>query len=263
MKTPNSIIGPYGRSGSGHFDPKEFIQKYEEVYKSSSNRSGFKTKKTFSPSTLGWSHGTCPRYWFIAFSGAEFVEDVDSKAQANMDNGSYAHERIQKTMKEMGIVKEIELEIKSDDPPIRGFVDVVVDWYGKDVPGEIKTANDSSFNFRTTSGKPSPSHYVQFLIYLKVLKAEEGFLMYENKNTQEVLIIPVSANSKTKKDVAYLFEWMKDTRKAFDDGVLPEKPWTRSNAKICKTCPVRGDCFDPEKFGEGTVSLPPLEIPKP
>ena len=87
--------------------------------------------------------------------------------------------------------------------------------------------------------------------------------MYENKNTQEVLIIPVSANTKTRKDVAYLFEWMRDTRKAFDDGVLPERPWTRSNAKICKTCPVRGDCFDPEKFGDGVVSLPPLEVPKP
>ena len=261
MKPPNSIIGPYGRSASGDFDPQAFIRQYEEVYKSSSNRSGFKTKKTFSPSTLGWNHGTCPRYWFIAFSGAEFVEDIDSKAQANMDNGSYAHERIQKTMKQMGTVKEIELEITSDDPPIRGFVDVVIDWNGKDIPGEIKTANDGSFNFRATSGKPSPSHYVQFLIYLKVLKADEGFLMYENKNTQEVLIIPVSANPKTKKDVAYLFEWMKTTRKAFDDGTLPTRPWTRKNAKVCKGCPVRAECF--ERFDDGVVTLEPLEVPKP
>lgn len=261
MSSKTSIINSLSRSGSGHFDPQEFMRKYEEVYKQSSNRNGFKTKKTFSPSTLGWNHGTCPRFWFIAFSGAEFYEEIDSKAQANMDNGSYSHERIQKTMKEMGIVKEIELEITSDDPPIRGFVDVVIDWEGKDVPGEIKTANDGSFTFRTSSGKPSPSHYVQFLIYLKVLKADEGFLMYENKNTQEILVIPVSANTKTRRDVAYLFQWMRDTRKAFDDGTLPTRPWSRKNAKVCKACPVRTDCF--EKFGDGEVTLPVLEVPKP
>lgn len=256
-----TIISPLSRQGGGHFDPKEFIRDYESTYKSASNRSGFKTKKSFSPSTLGWNHGTCPRYWYIAFSGAEFVEEIDSMSQANMDNGSYSHERIQKTIGQMGILENEELEVKSQDPPIRGFVDVVINWKGKSVPGEIKTARDKAFIFRTTSGKPSPSHYVQFLIYLKILKADEGFLMYENKDTQEICIIPVNANEKTIADVNYLFEWMRGTWKAFEDKTIPNRPWTRKNAKVCSMCPVRKECF--ERFEDGVIDLPVLEVPKP
>ena len=59
-------------------------------------------KKTFSPSTIGYGHGNCPRYWFIAFSGEEFDEKFDATAIANMLNGTYAHERLQKIIAESG-----------------------------------------------------------------------------------------------------------------------------------------------------------------
>ena len=29
----------------------------------------FQTKKTFAPSTISYSHGECPRYWYLAFDG--------------------------------------------------------------------------------------------------------------------------------------------------------------------------------------------------
>jgi len=265
MTINRTIKGNLRPQSSGNFNPNEFIENYEAVYLKDSNRSGFKIKKTFAPSKLGWDkgEGVCPRYWYIAFSGANFVEEIDSRSQANMDNGTYSHERIQKNIEKMGILLEKELEIVSEDPPIRGFVDVVVDWNGQRVPGEIKTANDSSFTFRVTTGKPSGSHYVQFIIYLKALKAKEGFLLYENKDTQELAIIRVTANEKTVKDANDLFDWMRMVRKAWEDGELPEKPWTRKNPAICKKCPVREDCYDPEKFGDGVINIPILEVPKP
>ena len=32
----------------------------------------FTTKKTFAPSTIAFSHGECPRYWYLAFEGGVF-----------------------------------------------------------------------------------------------------------------------------------------------------------------------------------------------
>jgi CRISPR/Cas system-associated exonuclease Cas4 (RecB family) len=265
MATERTVKANMLPDHSEGFSPTEFIDRYEQVYKSGSNRSGFKTKKSFAPSKLGYDkgEGVCPRYWYIAFSGANFVEEIDSRSQANMDNGSYAHERIQKNMQAMGIVKAIEKEINSVDPPIRGFIDVIIDWNGQEIPGEIKTANADNFTFRVASGKPTGSHYVQFIIYMKVLRAKEGFLLYENKDTQELAILRVHATPKVVADAEFLFEWMKRVRKSFEDKELPVRPWTRANAAICKKCPVREDCFDEEKFGVGTVSLPVLEVPKP
>lgn len=261
MAKERSIIGMMQRQGPGEFDPQEFIKAYEQSYINSGSRSGFKKKKSFSPSTLGYGHGTCPRYWYIAFTGAEFEDVPDSKSLANMDNGSYSHDRIQDNLEKMGILKDRELEVTSVDPPIRGFIDGVLDWKEKDIPMEIKTANNGSFQFRATSGKCSGSHFVQFLIYLKLLKAKEGFILYENKDTQDMLIIPIMVSEKNKQHVDYLFDWMRNTYKSFTDGVLPERPWKRKNAKICSNCPVRTACF--ETFGEGDVELPVLEVPVP
>lgn len=258
-----SIKGVVFPNQPGEFVADEFIKKYEETFLKAGNRSGFKTKKTFSPSTLGYGHGTCPRYWYIAFTGAEFIEDNDSRGLANMAYGSERHEVIQTNLEKMGVLKHKELEVTMTDPPVRGFIDAIVEWQGKDLPVEIKTANNNSFTFRSTTRKPGDSHYVQFLIYLRALKSEEGFLMYENKDTQEILILPVVRNKKTMQHAEYLIDWMKETYKAFEKKQLPENPFKRKNARVCKGCPVRETCYDADKFGDGVIALPVLEVPKP
>lgn len=261
MAKEKSIVGMMQRQGSGEFDPQEFVKAYEKSYVDAGNRSGFKKKKSFSPSTLGYGHGTCPRYWYIAFEGAHFDDTFDSKSLANMDNGSYSHERIQSNLETMGVLKHKELEVTNENPPIRGFIDAIIDWKEMELPVEVKTANSMSFQFRTNTGKPSDSHFVQFLIYLKLTKSREGFLLYENKDTQEILIIPITVSERNKEIVNYLFDWMTATYGAWRGDLLPERPWTRKNAKICQGCPVREACFN--EFGEGEIDLPVLEVPKP
>ena len=262
MAKEKSIVGMMQRQGPGNFDPQAFVKAYEKSYVDAGSRSGFKRKKSFSPSTLGYGHGTCPRYWYIAFTGAHFEDSPDSKSLANMDNGSYSHERIQANLETMGVLKHKELEITNEDPPIRGFIDAIIDWEDlEDIPVEVKTANSNSFQFRVNTGKPSDSHFVQFLIYLKLRKAREGFLLYENKDTQDILVIPVMVSERNKEIVDYLFDWMRNTYAAYKNEELPERPWARKNAKVCKGCPVREACFN--DFGEGVVNLPALEVPKP
>jgi hypothetical protein len=91
-------------------DTKAFIEKIESGY-TAKNGVNFKTKKTFSPSTLVYGNGACARYWFLAFSGADFLDDNEAYAIANMSSGTMGHERIQKAITDAGIMVEQEKRI--------------------------------------------------------------------------------------------------------------------------------------------------------
>ena len=241
------------------FDHNEFAKKLEAAYLST-NRDGKNTKKsTFSPSTVGYGHGNCPRYWFIAFNGADFDEEKSGQAIANMMNGTYSHDRIQKMMGLMGVPLETEVEIKLQDPPIRGFVDAVVEWDGKRVVGEIKTAKDEVFVIKQASNKPSGNHMIQVLLYMHVLKINEGFVMYENKNTQEICIIPVSMNDNNREYIDGVLDWMRSVYKSYTDDILPVRSGTKSSSQ-CKYCPVKKQCW--KEMEEGEAELSALSVRK-
>lgn len=212
-------------------------------------------KKTFAPSTIAFSHGECPRYWYIAFDGATFEDNADAYGGANMTNGTKSHERIQQAMEDAGILKDSEFKVTYDDPPIFGFGDVILDWEGKDLLGEIKTMPSEGFEYRKAAGKPKLGHLVQLLIYMKILNKTEAVLIYENKNNHELLVLPVEISDYYIKWVNQTFDWMKSVRKAWTDRTLPEKNY-RSNSKICKTCPVRATC---DLAGKGDIKLKSLE----
>ena len=84
----------------GKFDVKEFAKMLDDAYMATKRPDGEMIKKSFSPSSLGYGHGNCPRYWYMAFSGAYFIDSNDAQAIANMAHGTQAHERIQKLIKD-------------------------------------------------------------------------------------------------------------------------------------------------------------------
>jgi CRISPR/Cas system-associated exonuclease Cas4 (RecB family) len=215
----------------------------------------FQTKKTFAPSTIAYSHGECPRYWYLAFEGAMFADNADAYGGANMTAGTKSHERIQQAMEDAGILKNSEFKITYSDPPIFGYGDVVLDWDGQDLLGEIKTMPNEGFEYRKLAGKPKAGHLIQLLIYMKVLNKSKAILIYENKNNHELLIFPVELNEYSFKWVENAFEWMRTVRKAWENKTLPEKNY-RSNSKICKTCPIRATC---DLAGSGEIKIKSLE----
>lgn len=215
----------------------------------------FQQKKTFAPSTIAFSHGECPRYWYIAFEGAVFTDNADAYGGANMTAGTKSHERIQKAMEDAGILKDSEFKVTSNDPPIFGFGDVILDWAGEDLLGEIKTMPNEGFEYRKAAGKPKLGHLVQLVIYMKILRKERAVLIYENKNNHELLILPVVLNDYLKGWVNQTFDWMKEVRQAWENKTLPTKNY-RSNSKICKTCPVRSAC---DAAGSGEIKIKSLE----
>ena len=215
----------------------------------------FQTKKTFAPSTIAYSHGECPRYWYLAFEGAMFEDNADAYGGANMTAGTKSHERIQQAMEDAGILKNSEFKITYPDPPIFGYGDVILEWENEDLLGEIKTMPNEGFEYRKLAGKPKAGHLIQLLIYRKVLNKSKAILIYENKNNHELLIFPVELNEYSFKWVENAFEWMRTVRKAWENKTLPEKNY-RSNSKICKTCPIRATC---DLAGSGEIKIKSLE----
>jgi CRISPR/Cas system-associated exonuclease Cas4 (RecB family) len=215
----------------------------------------FAQKKTFAPSTIAYSHGECPRYWYLAFEGAMFEDNADAYGGANMTSGTKSHERIQQAMADAGILKDSEFKITWNDPPIFGFGDVILDWAGEDLLGEIKTMPSEGFEYRKASGKPKLGHLVQLLIYMRILNKTKAVLIYENKNNHDLLVIPVEINDYYVKWVNQAFDWMRQVRKAWEEKQLPTKNY-RSNSKICKTCPLQKTCAE---AGTGTIKIASLE----
>jgi CRISPR/Cas system-associated exonuclease Cas4 (RecB family) len=249
LKTEQKIM-----SRPSFVDKEALIEKIKSGY-TVKRVDKFQTKKTFAPSTIAYSHGECPRYWYLAFEGAMFADNADAYGGANMTAGTKSHERIQQAMEDAGILKNSEFKITYSDPPIFGYGDVILEWENEDLLGEIKTMPNEGFEYRKLAGKPKAGHLIQLLIYMKVLNKSKAILIYENKNNHELLIFPVELNEYSFKWVENAFEWMRTVRKAWENKTLPEKNY-RSNSKICKTCPIRATC---DLAGSGEIKIKSLE----
>lgn len=249
------MLKPVQRKIDSFLDTDQLIEKIRSGY--TINRvAKFTQKKTFAPSTIAFSHGECARYWYLAFDGGIFEDNADAYGGANMTAGTKSHERIQDAMGNVpDFLIDSEFKITAEDPPIFGYGDVMLNWEGQELLGEIKTMPSEGFEYRKMHGKPKTGHLVQLLIYMKILKKDKAVLIYENKNNHELLILPVELNDYYARWVDQAFDWMRDVRKAWTDRTLPEKNY-RSNSKICKTCPISKMCAE---AGIGDIKLKSLE----
>jgi len=245
----------------GNFDVKGFAKMLDDAYLSTKRADGEMQKKSFSPSSFGYGQGNCPRYWYMAFSGAYFIDNNDAQAVANMAYGTQAHERIQGMIEKIGMPVsdvETEIEIKNDYPPIRGFIDLVFKWDGQPVLGEIKTAKQEVWDTRQAEMSPSSNHLLQLLTYMKLKQIDEAFFLYENKNTQELLLIPVQMNERNKEIIEGLFLWLCEVYDNYSNGDIPMRPFLKTSY-TCKSCPIKKECWAGET---GTVQIEAYEVPK-
>lgn len=240
----------------GDIDLQGLKDAIDEAYKTYHVRE-YRKKTTFSPSTLGFGKGRCPRYWYIAFDGAEFVDEPDARSVANMKNGTLAHERLDELFRRSPLeVIDSEREILAEDPPLRGFGDIILSYAGEEVVGEFKTSGHSGFMWKMTKMEASGYNIIQVLLYLWATDNETGLLIYESKDTHQLLIIPVF-RSDHEEELQEMLEWMRTVRKSWEERKLPERPY-RSNSKVCKQCPVREACF--EEYPRGDVKIETLRV---
>jgi len=217
----------------------------------------FTKKKTFAPSGLVYGNGECPRYWYLAFEGNIFESDNEPYDVANMTAGTMSHDRIQQAMLDSGVAKKFldekyfeetgkerdttEFKVAQSDPPIFGWGDAMLEIENEEVVGEIKTMKSESFEYFKNKGEPADYHVKQLIIYMKVLGKAKGVLIYENKNNHDLVVFPIEVTEQYKNWVNTAFDWMRVVYKSWKDKNLPQKNY-RSNAKICKGCPVKTAC---------------------
>jgi hypothetical protein len=105
---------------------------------------------------------------------------------------------------------------------------------------------------------PSANHMLQLLTYMKLKDIKEAFFLYENKNTQELLLIPIQMTEKNKEIIDNLFLWMCEVYDNFKDGDIPMRPFLKTSY-ACKNCPIRKECWAGET---GMVQIEAYEVPK-
>lgn len=218
----------------------------------------FVKKASFSPSRLAWGAGGCPRNWHFLFNGLDMVEVHDSDSLDTMQNGTDAHARMQKRIKEGPLDITVEEQLRYSDPPINSFCDIIVERPdGSRVPIEIKTSKTEAFMYRHASLSPAEYHVFQLLCYMKILGATLGFIMYEDKNDYRKLLLPVYMDDDNKKLIDDAFDWMREVRAAYDEGKIPDYfPGRRKNSKICGQCDFKPVC---DEAGKGSVQIPLLK----
>jgi CRISPR-associated protein Cas4 len=240
------------------YDLKSLAKIVEGSYSNGSNRIGYVKKETFSPSTLGYQSGRCPRRWVMLFRGAEQEDIHEPRSVDNMITGTAAHERIQKNFHHANeFTLDIEWDLWVDDPPVHGFVDMIIrDFNGFDIVVEIKTTRTEAFVARKHNNKGPDYQTLQLLLYMYFLDMRYGLLLYEDKNDHDKLLIPVEMTSENRQKIEKVVEWMRTVRHAYEDDKLPERPY-RKNSKECKSCPLLKWCAE-QPIGD--IKLEPLEF---
>jgi len=236
----------------------------------------FVKKNNFSASSLAYGAGECPRYWTLAFDGQITYDNSDAMGVANRTQGTLGHGRIQEAIEASGLLAQdmefdpiprkysqqthpaMEFRVKTDDPPFDGYGDVMIDYKGERLIGEIKTIRNDEFEYRKINRRPKMAHLMQLLLYMKVWKMRKGVMIYENKNTHELLTLPVVVSEHYRAWAEEVFEWMKLVYKNWQEKQLPEIPY-RSNSKICKVCPIQKACAE---AGDGTIKIKPMRLLK-
>lgn len=247
------------------FDVQKMADLLDAAYMANGRAPSNRAKVSFAPSGIGYGSGRCARRWFYDFTGGVYrQDDTDPIGIANMAYGTEAHERIQELYERAGILVEAEREINTIDseefPPIRGYADLVINWQGEEAVGEIKTTSQESYVSKKVKGQGAGYHLLQVLIYMRVLGLNKGFLLYENKNTQNLLIIPITWNVANTKLIDDTFEWMRNVRSAWEAGKLPTRAGKSSNSVICKQCPFLKHCWSDEQ-PDGDIKIKSLEVP--
>lgn len=238
------------------YDIEKLAEVLDASYSDSFNIDEEIKKERFSPSVVGYGSGTCPRRWVLAFRGAEWYQEHSSQSVDNMEAGTDAHARMQGNLQNSKLKVIIEKELIVKDPPIRGFVDVIIeDFNGFNLVIEIKTTRTEAWQSRRAKNKGPSYQVLQLLIYLYFLEEKYGVLLYEDKNDHEKLLIPVEMTEKNKQATEKVINWMKKVYKAYEDDELPKNPF-RSNSKICKECPLQKWCYSQP---EGDIDIEVLK----
>jgi len=218
-----------------------------DVHLSKRNAPAIKKVGGFHPSYTN----QCGRYWYYLFNGVEVTSSFNPQTYRIFDNGHAVHERLYGYLRGMGILVAEEIPVTYQDPPIEGTADGIIDWYGHKLI-ELKSISSEGFHYRQLYSKPKDEHYRQAQIYMRCLDLPAGYVIYENKNNQEILPIYIEKDDDF---IDKLFKKYRGFYQSYLDNEIPKQPYKRTSAN-CSSCDLAAMCW-----GEGQSSSETDETP--
>ena len=209
------------------------------------NVSKFKQVQGFHPSYTN----QCARYWYYLFNGVDVTTSFSSQTYRIFDNGHAVHDRLYSYFREMGVLVAEEIPVKYDSPPIEGTADGIIDWDGNKLI-ELKSISSEGFHYRQLHNKPKDEHYRQAQSYMKCLELDSGYVIYENKNNQEILPIYIERDDKF---IDKLFNKYTGIYNSYLNNEIPQRPYKRTSAN-CNSCDLAALCWS-ENVQEGKEEM--------
>lgn len=180
----------------------------------------------------------CSRYWYYLFEGAEVTTSFNPQTYRIFDNGHAVHERLYGYLRELGILVAEEIPVTYDNPPIEGTADGIIDLDGHKLI-ELKSISNEGFHYRKLYKKPKDEHYRQAQIYMRCLDLPSGFVIYENKNNQEIFPILIERDDVF---IDKLFKKYQGIHESYLKKEIPARPYKRSSAN-CSNCDLADKCW--------------------
>lgn len=259
-KTDEDFINLKDKFDSSNLDVILSNYLLQENISRSEKYSKTKSEIRFYPSSVG----KCMRQNVYQMLG--YIGIVDNPQNLTvLENGNYFHLRMEKLFEQMGILIAPELSIRDAELNISGRSDAII-WNPKyesgDDPGEdivliggdykvayegkanlvsiveFKSIKDSKFH-KLSKKKPLPEHEKQLQLYFALTGINNGYIYYENKNSQATKIYEVYRNEEIIEEV---IKEIKETIGYAERGELPERPFNASDIQ-CRFCNFRNICF--------------------
>lgn len=230
------------------------------------------TRNRFFASELGF----CQRKIAYEFMGMP-RQPLNSKTLRVLENGHFLEARYKKYFEEMGILVAEEVSVSTAEQEecpilISGRLDFIID-EGKLNGGEpdhaiveLKSINTWGFKSIANDLQPKPEHMLQVQFYMWLTGIHKGYLVYEDKNDQTNVTIPIVFDDR----IIYgdgkskgIIEQMTELAICIDEKKVPDRISGASPKGFpCKWktggCDYFDHCYDPTH--EGTVVATPVTI---
>lgn len=163
--------------------------------------------------------------------------------------GNSIHEKWQNMFIKGGIADQIEGRSYSEQYELYFTPDAVIVLEGKKYVVEIKSMN--TFSFKKANNHPSGRKQMQ--LYMHLLGIPQGFVLAENKNSQDVKIFYERYDPEVVMPFIARLNSIQEMKQAFiEHKEMPPRKCKKSGSKKAEGCNMRDACFN---IGKGRIRI--------
>jgi hypothetical protein len=161
-------------------------------------------------------------------------------------NGWHLHEKYQRLFSDHAKVLEVEQAHFDEVRQLWFTPDVILEYAGLPWVGEIKGYHADHFEKLDEVGQPPQTAHLQCNLYCHLLGIEQGFVLVENKNTQNYKVWAIQVDHELARPYTDRMYEVKGHVTLARDGKakLPPRKCRTCTDGLAQKCPMRKVCFE-------------------